>query len=387
MIGNKQTAAEDILIVDDNVANLQLLAQMLSEQGFAVRAVTNGTRAITSAMTTPPNLILLDIRMPGMDGYEVCRQLKADRRTKDIPVIFISALDEIQDKVTAFEVGGVDFITKPFHLEEILARTHAHLALRRLQAQLQEANDKFESELRLAGQIQASCLPARNPIREGWQFAKSLHPARETSGDFFDFIHLPHERLAVVIADVVDKGVGAALFMVLSLSLIRTYAQDFPDYPEQVLEEVNRRILMDSDAHQFVTVFYGILDPKSGKLTYCNAGQLPPLHYKKTRGEINRLIATGKPLGLFEGETWERRETFIDYGDSLVLYTDGITDVQDRMSNFFDEVRLQNVIRKYAEENAQSLHSKILETVEEFIGEGEHPDDIALITVKRNYSG
>ncbi len=137
----------DILIVDDTLANLRLLSQMLTEHGYKVRAVRDGAHAIMAAQTAPPDLILLDIVMPGMDGYEVCRRLKEDERTRDIPILFISALGEVEDKVKAFTVGGMDYITKPFQAEEVLARVRTHLALRTLTRQLQEANAELSQRL------------------------------------------------------------------------------------------------------------------------------------------------------------------------------------------------------------------------------------------------
>jgi PleD family two-component response regulator len=131
---------KDILVVDDTLANLRLLTQMLSNYGYRVRPVTDGAQALLTVRSTPPNLILLDIRMPDMSGYEVCKRLKSDPRTRDIPVIFLSALGETEDKVKAFAVGGVDYVTKPFQVEEVLARVQTHLALRALQRQLEEAN-------------------------------------------------------------------------------------------------------------------------------------------------------------------------------------------------------------------------------------------------------
>ena len=161
-MSNQRTEAvsESILIVDDTPANLRLLAQMLTEQGYGVRAVTSGARALASARAAPPDLVLLDIKMPDLNGYEVCEQLKADPRTQNIPVIFISALDEIQDKVQAFAVGGVDYITKPFQFKEVLARTETHLSLRKLQNQLRDANRKMEQELALAGKVMVWFKPA-----------------------------------------------------------------------------------------------------------------------------------------------------------------------------------------------------------------------------------
>ena len=133
----------NILVVDDTPQNLRLLVSILQKQGYEVRPVPNGKLALSGARGFLPDLILLDIMMPEMDGYEVCSQLKADARTKDIPIIFISAIDELVDKVKAFEVGGVDYITKPFQVEEVLARVETHLALQRLQKSLQDKNDEL----------------------------------------------------------------------------------------------------------------------------------------------------------------------------------------------------------------------------------------------------
>lgn len=135
---------ESILVVDDTQANLRFLVEMLTGKGYAVRPALDGRFAITSALADPPDLILLDIMMPQMDGYEVCAALKADARTQDVPVIFLSALDEVLDKVRGFAVGGVDYITKPFHVEEVLARVTVHLALRALQREMEERNAELQ---------------------------------------------------------------------------------------------------------------------------------------------------------------------------------------------------------------------------------------------------
>ena len=137
----------DILVVDDSPANLRLLSFMLTEQGYKVRSVVSGSMALTATRAAPPDLILLDINMPEMNGYQVCEQLKADECTKEIPIIFISALDQIEDKIQAFTAGGVDYVTKPFQFQEVLARVETHLALRDLQVELREANDELEQRL------------------------------------------------------------------------------------------------------------------------------------------------------------------------------------------------------------------------------------------------
>jgi DNA-binding response OmpR family regulator len=153
--GSETSLAADILIVDDEPANLRLLSDMLVDQGYQVRLAPSGKLALMNVRTTPPDLILLDIRMPGLSGFEVCEQLKADPQTRAIPVIFVSAMDEIEDKVKAFALGGVDYVTKPFRVEEVLARVETHLALTLLQRQLAATN----AELRQANaELEASTV-------------------------------------------------------------------------------------------------------------------------------------------------------------------------------------------------------------------------------------
>jgi len=386
MMRNKQVerSESNILIVDDTPANLQLLSKMLSQQGYRVRPVPNGSMALSVVQVEPPDLVLLDIRMPDMDGYEVCENLKADELTRDIPIIFISALDATQDKVRAFQVGGVDYITKPFQVEEVLARVETHLALRNLQAQLKDANAKMMMELALAGEVQASFLPREIPRIPGWQLTVILQPSRETSGDFYDIHPLPDGRLSLLVADVVDKGAGAALFMALCWTLFRTYVMEFPDEPELVLSSVNRRILEDTNAKQFVTVFYGVLDPTSGSLVYCNAGHWPPFLFKRdVDDDLGRLIRTGVPLGIFEDQNWNRGVVTLDPGDVLVFYSDGVTEAQNVNRYLFGEDRLIESIRGRLGNSALKIQDGIMKDLQGFMGDKSQTDDIVLSVLIR----
>lgn len=375
----------DVLIVDDTPANLRLLSQILTEQGYYVRPVPDGSLALAAVQAEPPDLILLDIRMPEMSGYDVCEHLKADAPTCDIPIIFISALDAIQDKVRAFTVGGVDYVTKPFQVEEVLARVETHLALRKLQKQLQDANRKMTKELALAGEVQASFLPSDLPNIPGWQMTSTLRPAREMSGDFYDFIHLPNDNLGILVADVSDKGAGAALYMALSWPLIRTYAMEYPTQPENVLSAVNLRILNDTCSYHFVTVFYSILDPDTGKLMYCNAGHWPPYLIKaRDNGSVQRLSRTAASLGLFADGNFEQGVAQLDPGDILVLYTDGITEAQNAQGLFFGEERLLESVMAKLGSPVQEIQDTILANLQRFVDDTPQSDDIALIVLLRD---
>lgn len=376
---------EEILIVDDTPTNLRLLSQMLGDHGYGVRAVTSGKRAIASARAIPPSLILLDIKMPEMNGYEVCKELKSEKLTHDIPIIFISALDDIQDKVDAFTVGGVDYITKPFQLEEVLARVETHLALTRMQKQLQDANEKFEEELNLAGKLQATFFPSEPPSIPGWQMAVKLKPARQTSGDFYDILSLPDGQIGILIADVVDKGVAAALYMALSWTLLRTYAADFPTKPEKVLKAANQRIIQDTDATRFVTAFFGILDPATGRMVYCNAGHNPPFHFSGRKHEIvHELEKTGMPMGLVEDHAWEQRVIEIAPGDVLILYTDGVPDAQNSKGKYFGVERMLKSVKSNLDQTARAIQKGIMKDVTSFVGKAPQLDDMAAIVVVRD---
>ena len=375
----------DVLIVDDTPANLRLLSQMLTEQGYYVRPVPDGSLALAAVQAEPPDLILLDIRMPEMSGYDVCEHLKADAPTCDIPIIFISALDAIQDKVRAFTVGGVDYVTKPFQVEEVLARVETHLALRKLQKQLQDANRKMTKELALAGEVQASFLPSDLPKIPGWQLTSTLRPARETSGDFYDFIHLPNDNLGILVADVSDKGAGAALYMALSWPLIRTYAIEYPTQPENVLSAVNLRIINDTNSYHFVTVFYGILEPSTGTLVYCNAGHWPPYLFSTHDNEnVQKLSRTGAALGLFADGNYEQGTVQLAPGDLLVLYTDGITEAQNAQGSFLGDGQLLESVKTKLGSPIGEIQDAILADVERFAGDAPQSDDIALILLLRD---
>jgi len=374
----------NILVVDDNPANLRLLSQILGERGHHVRAVTSGLRALESVRMDPPDIVLLDIRMPGMDGYEVCEQLKATPESANLPILFISALDEIQDKVRAFSAGGQDYITKPFQLEEVIARVETHLALHALQQHLEEANRRLERELLLAAKVQASFMPGKLPELPGWDLSVSLLPAKLTSGDFYDAVLLPGGALAILIADVVDKGVGAALYMAMSIALLRAAIAEFPDQPATVCKAVSRQLHEYAGGGQFVTVFLGVLEPGSGLLVYSNAGHNPPLLLSSTAPEAPLLLKnTGMALGVLEDSTWQSGRVQIERGDALILYSDGITEAEDEKHEFYQMQRLMEVARKNAGRPAAAIRDAILGSVQQFMGGAEQSDDIALLVVVR----
>jgi len=244
---------------------------------------------------------------------------------------------------------------------------------------------RMEQELALAGQIQASFLPDTLPEIPGWQIAATLKPARQTAGDFYDVIPLPNGRFGIVIADVADKGMGAALYMALSRTLLRTYALEYHSRPDFAMKVTNRRILMDTDVTMFVTLFYGILDPRSGQLTYCNAGHNPPYVVRTQSGrELQALTKTGMAVGAMPGVSWEQRAVQLGRGDVLALYTDGITDAQNEEGAFFGQERLRALVEAHAGRPAHEVQDALLSAVDTFTGEASQFDDITLMIAVRD---
>jgi sigma-B regulation protein RsbU (phosphoserine phosphatase) len=372
---------EEILIVDDKPANLKLLSQVLAGQGYRVRAASSGRHALESVRISPPNLILLDIKMPDMNGYEVCETLKHDDLTRDTPVIFISALDDVREKVRGFRAGGVDYITKPFQVDEVIARVETHLGLRRLQKQLQDNNQRMASELHLAALTQANFMPRELPQPDGWKISATLIPALETSGDFYDVFDLPGGLLGILVADVVDKGVAAALFMVLAWSLVRESAGQHPENPAKIFEIVNQKILAIMDRLVYVTIFLGILDVKTGQLTYANAGHPPPL-LCRSKDMLEYLARTGIPLGISEEHSWNQAKAQINQGDTLVLYTDGIIEACDPTDAFYGLDCLKASIQQHMPQGVDEIQKAILADLNKFLGGKSPQDDVALVVVK-----
>ncbi|MCH7663209.1 MAG: serine/threonine-protein phosphatase, partial [Chloroflexi bacterium] len=219
------------------------------------------------------------------------------------------------------------------------------------------------------------------------QLAVSLIPAGEMSGDFFDIIPLPDGKVGFVVADVLDKGLGPALYMVLSRTLIRTYATEFDLDPSTVLFAVNERILKDTRANLFVTTFYGVLDPATGELTYSNAGHNPPYLLGKNAKNgvaVQSLQRTGIPIGIDEDATWEQASVSLDPGDCLLLYTDGIPEAENSKGEFFEEKLFLEVAKENLSRSAEEMQSAILASVKNFIGDAPPSDDITLMILIRD---
>lgn len=271
-------------------------------------------------------------------------------------------------------------------LSGVAQQTATAIQSARLQVESVE-RQKLEQELHVARQIQASFLPDTAPQIAGWDLAAYWEGARQVSGDFYDFIPLPHGESAnapwgFVMADVADKGVPAALFMALSRTLVRTMAIDGRS-PAEVLAQANDLIMSNARSDLFVTLFYAILDPDEGVLTYANGGHNPPLLFDGDSGEVTELAAQGMALGVITGIELEQRETQLGSGDLLLLYTDGVTDAHNEAVKEFGLERLCAVVRAHRTAPAVGIVRAINQAVDDFVGDTPQFDDFTLVVLKR----
>jgi serine phosphatase RsbU (regulator of sigma subunit) len=248
---------------------------------------------------------------------------------------------------------------------------------------------KTQQELEFAGRVQNSFLPSTIPDPDKWQITAKLVPARQTSGDFYDFIPLTDTTIGIIVADVSDKGTGAALYMALTRTLIRTYAVESKNKPDLALARANERIFTDTDSDQFVTVIYGILDTSKGLFTYANAGHNPGYLLRSGAGsgesmEVDVLRNTGIPLGMFEGMGWKRKKVKMNPGDVLMLYSDGVPEAEDADQNEYGDDQFLKVGKANAHKPAAEIQDAVIKSVLEFTGDAPQFDDITLVVITRD---
>jgi len=400
--GEKPVATTaSILVVDDVSANLQVLTGMLKARGYKVRPVPSGELALLAVRKAPPDLILLDINMPGMNGYEVCQHLKDDDTLRAIPVIFISALNDNLDKVKAFAIGGVDYITKPFQMEELHARVETHLNLRRLQVELEETNSRLVSangrmsrDLEAAAKIQKTFLPCAAPRVPGTEFAWCYRPCDELAGDGLNIIPLGGGRVGLYVLDVSGHGVSSALLSVTLSRLLSPPSEpssilvrdrdvlDWPDVtpPAEVADRLNRLFPYDTATEQFATLIYGVLDVSTGDYRHVSAGHPGPLHLP-AGGPPVILENSGFPIGLAE-EAYGERCVHLAEGDRLYLYSDGLPDAMNPGGERFGDARLLEAIGRVRAEPLREGFATLLGEISRWHG-GERPqDDISILAVE-----
>ena len=311
-----------ILIVDDTPTNIGVISGALKDF-FRTKIATNGEKGLALANAEEkPDLILLDIMMPGIDGYEVCTRLKANPATAEIPVIFLTGQTGADDETRGFECGAVDYIHKPFSPAVVKARVRSHIMLREARAQLAAQLDALNQELEMARQIQLAILPHSIPQLPGLEIAARYFPMSSVAGDFYDFIQIDDKRIGILIADVSGHGLPSALIASMIQVALVGQASNAAE-PANVLAGLNRA-LCGKFSMNFVTAAYVYLDLEKGLMRYAGAGHPPVLRWRNSDGKTTKLIENGIVLGLIDEAKYSALEIPLETGDRHVLYTDGI---------------------------------------------------------------
>jgi phosphoserine phosphatase RsbU/P len=371
-----------VLVVDDAPSNIQVVNSILKDT-YKIRIATNGAKALELVgVDPPPDLILLDIVMPGMDGYEVCTRLKSSPSTRDIPVIFLTGQTETEDETRGFEVGAVDYIHKPFSPAVVKARVQTHLVLRGIREQLAQQLLAIQKELETARQIQLSILPTHIPKSPGLDIAARYIPMTAVAGDFYDFIFVDEKHIGILVADVSGHGMPAAL--IASMLKIAFAAQaSLAAEPERVLSGLNQA-LCGKFQHHYVTAAYAYFDMERRTLTYAGAGHPPLLLWGPSREGVQDVIENGLFLGKFDFATYAAVEVPLLPGDRILLYTDGIPETENPAQVAFGDERFRQFLVASHSTPVDQFADELLADVSHWSERGpdeDLDDDITMVAV------
>ena len=369
-----------VLLVDDAKANLDILVEGLKSD-HKLSLALNGEMALQIAARTPPDLVLLDIVMPGLDGYEVCRRLRQMPETAEVPIMFLSSLEEVQNKTRGFEAGANDYLTKPFEMLEVKARVRSLL---KAKAYSDAVKEQIASELRVAREIQMGMLPhdfAGMEQAYGVEFGAVLEPAREVGGDLYGVCAAGPERLVVFLGDVSGKGSPASMFMVRAISLARLLSREIAE-PERILARLNDELAADNPSGMFVTFLCGVFEPGSGRLVLANGGHCRPVLLPAGEAPRWAVKNLGTALGFEPGLEFERTELTLRAGDALIFYTDGVSEAFNPQDECYGNDRLLADAGILAGQSPGALTAGLLQKVRAFVGTAPQSDDIAILALR-----
>ena len=374
------SAQKLILIVDDTPTNLGVISGALSDT-YRTKVATNGQKALAIARAEDkPDLILLDVMMPEMDGYEVCTRLKADSATQEIPVIFLTGQTSVEDETRGFSVGAVDYVHKQFSPAIVKARVHSHIQLREARSQLAKQLDAVNAELELAHEIQLSILPHHLPRLPGLDIAVRFLPMASVGGDFYDFIRVGDKQLGILIADVSGHGLSSALIAsMLQVALAGQVAH--ASNPDKVLVGLNRAV-SGKFSNNFVTAAYVYVDLESKLIRYAGAGHPPLMQFRGSTGRVGQIMENGLVLGVVEDAPYDSLEIPLELGDRYVLYTDGILEAANPSQEMYGAERLMHFLERNCSLNADQFADALLADVASWTersGEQNQQDDITLL--------
>lgn len=396
----QEPTGQKILIADDQKLNRRLLCRLLERNCYVTIEAGHGEETLEIVERERPHLVLLDVIMPGLNGFDVCARIKERQEFQNLPVIFLSAAAEVEDKVHGLEVGGSDYIAKPFDSSEVLARVRTHLKIRHLNESLQEAyfdlsekQKQIENDLRAAAQIQHSLLPAELPALEAVQFATFFEPCETVGGDLYHVHRINEDTIGGYLLDVSGHGVPSAMVTAsvaqvlqphtgLLQKLQSQHGRNKPVSPVEVLLQLEENFPFER-FHRFFTMFYFLLELESGTFRYCNAGHPPGILVSRT-GETKTLPASGTIVGLGGTVPFEEGRIALEPGDRIILYTDGIIEHSQNSGGDYGITNLTSFWQDYAREPLSDAVSQLIEDVSNF-GDGRFKDDVSLLAIE--YTG
>jgi phosphoserine phosphatase RsbU/P len=372
-----------ILIVDDVATNIHVLVEALNEE-YKLLVARDGESALKAIAKSAPDLVLLDIMMPGMDGYEVCRRLRADEATRELPIMFLSSLEDVKDKARGFEIGANDYLTKPFEVLEVKARVRSLL---KAKAYADAVKAAAERELRIADEIQRGLLPADIPalVRgTGLDVYGVLEPARQVGGDLFEVMRLSRSRVLVAVGDVSGKGIPAAIFMAVTMTLLRTLAREGLS-PEQILFRLNDELLDQNPRGMFVTLQCVLIDLENHSMTCASAGHHGGVRIGPGRPPHAVFTSSGRVLGLLPSQEYSSETLELGRGETLVFYTDGVSEAFDVNQELFGEDRLLAHLEAGPTGSARDITVGLVDAVRRHAEGAKQSDDITVLSVR--YTG
>jgi sigma-B regulation protein RsbU (phosphoserine phosphatase) len=386
-------AGPRILVVDDNDDNRYTLKLHLDLEGYTnVETARDGEEAIALLETSAFDLVLLDVMMPKVDGFQVLTWLKDQARLRDLPVIMISALTEMNSMARCIELGAVDYLLKPFNPILLKARLGATLEKKRLRDEVNAHLARLQEELDAARRLQMAMVPQSFPAPSAdfpIDLCASMEPAREVGGDLYDFFITEDGMLCFLVGDVSGKGMPAALFMARTKSLIRIATelmrsrQGADARPADIIARVNRELCQNNGDLMFVTLFFAMLRSDSGELEFCNAGHNAPYRLNGQRLEVIEG-AKGIILGVRPDAVYATGRASLAAGESIYVFTDGITEAANEQGELFAEARLEAVLRAAAGcSTAAEIVTSVAQAVRRFVGSALPSDDITMLAVRR----
>ena len=368
--------------MDDAKANLDILVEGLKPD-HKLSLALNGEMALQIAARTPPDLVLLDIMMPGLDGYEVCRRMRQMPETAEVPIMFLSSLEEVQNKTRGFEAGANDYLTKPFEMLEVKARVRSLL---KAKAYSDAVKEQLAADLRVAREIQMGILPHDfTAVEKAYRvsFGAILEPAREVGGDLYGVCAAGPERLMIFLGDVSGKGIPASMFMVRTVSLAGLLAREIAE-PKRILERLNDELSADNASHMFVTFLCAVFEPATLRLTLASGGHCYPLLLPADGPPCWITKTIGTALGFDSGLEFQAVELTLSDGDAVVFYTDGVSEAFNPERELYGSERLLADASGLAGQSANAISAGLLAKVRAFAGTAPQSDDIAILTFKVN---